>query len=130
MSCIRFDCVFCVVYFTFAATNFRRAFFCFAPRLFEFACKLLRTALAYEGLSDATMSSPKGVIKSAYETYDFIDEDLWLSMLEARNELQHIYDARLVEYLVSQILNHYIAAFEKLDDDLQALYGVEQLREW
>ena len=76
------------------------------------------------------MSSPKGVIKSAYETYDFIDEDLWLSMLEARNELQHIYDARLAEHLVSQILNHYIAAFEKLDDDLQALYGVEQLREW
>ena len=92
--------------------------------------KLLEAALTYKSLSDVSMSSPRGIIKSAYETYDFIDEELWLSMLAARNESQHIYDARLAEHFISQILDRYIVAFEKLDDDLVAFYGVEQLREW
>ena len=76
------------------------------------------------------MSSPRSVIKSAYETYDFIDEEVWLGMLAERNELQHIYDVRSAERLVSEILDRHIAEFEKLGDDLVALYGVEQLQQW
>ena len=99
-------------------------------RQFEFAWKLLKAVLTYEGFMDASTGSPRAVIKSAYQTYDFIDEDLWLDMLAARNESQHIYDDRSAERLVSQILNRYIPAFEKLNNDLVALYGVGQLREW
>lgn len=37
---------------------------------FELAWKLLRKTLEYEGRMDAATGSPRGVIKSAYATYD------------------------------------------------------------
>lgn len=34
------------------------------------------------------------MIKSAYSSCDFIDEDKWPPMLDARNEALHVYDDR------------------------------------
>ena len=33
------------------------------------------------------------ILKTAFTIYDFIDENVWLEMLRARNDMTHIYDA-------------------------------------
>lgn len=89
---------------------------------FELAWKLLRKTLEYEGRLDVATGSPRGIIKTAYSTYDFIDEDLWLAMLDDRNAAEHVYDSKLAERLVNSILTHYIAAFDDLLANLNLLY--------
>ena len=58
---------------------------------FELGWKLLKELMKYEGNSQAASGSPRAIIKEAYASYSFLDETLWLSMLEARNDMTHIY---------------------------------------
>ena len=83
--------------------------------------------LEYEGRMDAATGSPRGIIKSAYATYDFIDEEVWLSMLNDRNASEHVYDSALAERLVTAILDRYIPEFEHLLSCLIDLYGEKLL---
>lgn len=94
---------------------------------FELAWKLLQKTLAYEGTVEAAVGSPRGIIKAAYKAYDFIDEAVWLEMLTARNESEHVYDSRMAERLVNDIIARYIGTFEKLQESLEDLYGEKLL---
>ena len=81
---------------------------------FELSWRLLYKTLQHERKMSEATYSPRGVIKSAYATYDFIDEEVWLSMLNDRNASEHVYDSALAERLVEAILDRYIPEFEKL----------------
>lgn len=94
---------------------------------FELAWKLMRETLRYEGRQDAATGSPRSVIKVAYAAYDFIDEELWLSMLEDRNAAEHVYDSNLAIRLVNDILARYISEFENLIAILESMYGKDLL---
>lgn len=94
---------------------------------FELAWKLLQKTLAYEGTTEAAVGSPRGIIKAAYKAYDFIDEAIWLEMLTARNESEHVYDSNMAQRLVNDIIARYIGTFESLQDSLEGLYGEELL---
>ncbi len=94
---------------------------------FELAWKLLQRALRYEGRLDAATGSPRGVIKAAYSTYDFIDEDAWLAMLDDRNAAEHVYDSELAKRLTDSILMRYIPVFEDMLEQLEFLYDQELL---
>lgn len=95
---------------------------------FELAWKLLKQLLQYEGNAQAATGSPRSIIKAAYSIYDFIDEEVWLTMLNARNDMTHIYDGQAAKQIVNNILEEYIPAFEALKQDLERLYG-ERLQE-
>lgn len=90
---------------------------------FELAWKLLKATLAYEGVAEAASGSPRQILKAAYGTYDFLDEGLWLEMLQARNDLAHLYDGEAVQELVRRIIDAYIPEFQELRRQLEALYG-------
>lgn len=94
---------------------------------FELSWKLLRNALEYEGRTEAATGSPRGIIKAAYATYPFIDEEPWLAMLDDRNAAEHVYDAKFASELVGNILDSYIPEFEKLLTELEKLYDTELL---
>ena len=94
---------------------------------FELSWRLLYKTLEHEGMMSAVTCSPRGVIKSAYATYDFIDTEVWLSMLSDRNASEHVYDSALAERLVTVILDRYISEFEHLLSCLIDLYDEEQL---
>lgn len=89
--------------------------------------KLLHKTLEYEGFAEAATGSPRGVIKAAYATYDFIDEELWLDMLADRNAAEHVCDAALAQRLVAVINGEYISAFIQLASDLEGLYAADLL---
>ena len=89
----------------------------------ELGWKVLKELIKYEGKSIANSGSPREIIKAAYSIYSFIDEDTWLSMLKARNDMSHIYDGNAARNLVNLILDNYIPEFIKLKDEIQAYYG-------
>ena len=90
---------------------------------FELGWKLLKDLLRYEGLEVSVSGSPRTIIKEAYLLYDFLDEETWLGMLHARNDVTHIYNSVLAEKLVKDILACYIPAFTAMEAGLRARYG-------
>lgn len=95
---------------------------------FELSWKLLQKVLQYDGRIESASGSPRAVIKAAYSSYDFIDEDRWLSMLDARNEALHVYNAEMANRLVNTIINEYIPTFDDLLANLEKSYSVEILK--
>ena len=90
---------------------------------FELGWKVLKELLKYEGKSVANTGSPREILKSAYTIYDFIDEEIWLSMLKSRNDMTHIYDGNAAKELVHTILTLYIPEFLRMQAELSKLYG-------
>ncbi|WP_314665460.1 HI0074 family nucleotidyltransferase substrate-binding subunit [uncultured Selenomonas sp.] len=90
---------------------------------FELGWKLLKDLLRYEGLEVSVSGSPRTIIKEAYLLYDFLDEETWLGMLHARNDVTHIYNSTLAQNLVGDILTQYIPAFTAMEAGLRARYG-------
>lgn len=90
---------------------------------FELAWKLLKETLAFEGVAEAASGSPRQIVKAAFSTYDFLDEETWLDMLRARNAITHTYDGESVRELVRLIIDEYTPAFSVLHQGLEGLYG-------
>lgn len=89
---------------------------------FELGWKVLKELLKYEGRGVANTGSPREILKVSYAVYDFIEEDIWLSMLKSRNDMTHIYDGEAAKQLVNTILNSYIPAFLKMKDGILGYY--------
>lgn len=92
---------------------------------FELGWKMLKDLLRYEGDADAATGSPRDILKSAYRYFDFVEEDVWLSMLNDRNRVLHIYDASAARELVDTIIDRYIPAFVRLESSIELRYGTE-----
>lgn len=89
---------------------------------FELGWKVLKELLRYEGKSIANTGSPREIIKAAYGIYEFIDEDIWLAMLKARNDMTHIYDGNEAKELVKTIIDMYIPAYCKMKEEIEKRY--------
>lgn len=89
---------------------------------FELAWKVLKELLRYEGRSVAISGSPREIIKASYEIYDFLEEDIWISMLRDRNNMTHIYDGNEARELAKKILDCYIPIFVHMKEEVEAKY--------
>lgn len=89
---------------------------------FELAWKVLKELLRYEGRSVAISGSPREIIKASYEIYDFLEEDIWISMLRDRNNMTHIYDGKEARELAQKILDCYIPTFVHMKEEIEAKY--------
>ena len=95
---------------------------------FELGWMVLKELLRYEGRGEANSGSPREILKTAFELYDFVDEELWLAMLKDRNSMNHIYDGQAARDLVQTILERYIPAFQLLRTSIAERYA-EQLEQ-
>ena len=89
---------------------------------FELSWKVLKELLVYEGVTEAANGSPREIIKAAYRTYDFINEEIWLSMLSERNSTSHVYDKKAAKALVEKIISEYIDSFVDLEKHIEERY--------
>lgn len=89
---------------------------------FELGWKVLKELLLYEGVSAGKTGSPREIIKAAYQTFDFIHEEVWLSMLKERNDTSHIYDGNAAKKLVKKILEDYIGEFAQMEEKIEEKY--------
>lgn len=90
---------------------------------FELSWKVLKELLRYEGKSIANSGSPREIIKAAYTIYNYLDEEIWLEMLRARNDMTHIYNGEAAKQMVSLILKRYIPAFVVMEEKIRKDYG-------
>ncbi|MBQ1613636.1 MAG: nucleotidyltransferase substrate binding protein [Selenomonas sp.] len=90
---------------------------------FELGWKLLKELIKYEGRPVAASGSPRSIIKEAYKMYDFFEADIWLEMLDRRNDLTHIYDGKEANRLAYLIMDRYIPEFLKMERYIAELYG-------
>lgn len=89
---------------------------------FELGWKVLKEFLKYEGKQEAISGSPREIIKASYSCFDFIEQEVWLSMLKDRNDFTHIYNEDMAIELVKKIINVYISAFNIMDKELKQIY--------
>ena len=89
---------------------------------FELGWKVLKELLRYEGNSIANTGSPREIIKAAYSVYEFIDEEIWISMLRERNNMTHIYDGEAAKELVESIIKKYIPMFCTMKREIENKY--------
>ena len=89
---------------------------------FELGWKVLKELLKYEGVEAAVTGSPRVIIKEAYKVFPFLNEDIWLSMLRARNDMTHIYNGTAARRLVQVILDSFIPEFMRIQKGIEEYY--------
>ena len=85
---------------------------------FDLAWKLIREVLKEDyGITDFPSDSPKETLKKA-KSVDLINDDIWLEMLDDRNELTHdyYYDSALEKY--KKIIELYIPLLQKFKNSI------------
>ncbi|HIU40899.1 MAG TPA: nucleotidyltransferase substrate binding protein [Candidatus Aphodocola excrementigallinarum] len=87
---------------------------------FELSWKTIKAYLEEEGYEE--MSSPRKVLKQAFESNIIADEEVWSNMLEARNSTAHTYDEEKAIYYEDVIKNKYV---KKLDELIKKLNEVK-----
>ena len=90
---------------------------------FELGWKMLKELLKYEGKAVGATGSPRAIIKEAYSIYDFLEEDIWLEMMENRSDLAHIYDGGKARELADIIISKYVPEFQKMENAVNGRYG-------
>lgn len=89
---------------------------------FELGWKVLKELLQYEGRIEAKSGSPREILKTAFQIYDFIDEDVWIAMLNDRNSMGHVYDGNAAKRLARVIIDSYIPVFQVLERKIEERY--------
>lgn len=83
-------------------------------RLFELSWKTLKEYMQKElGMHEAKTGSPREILKLAYQQELIQDEQIWLEMLDYRNDDSHHYRKSDAIIYVSKIQNHYLSVIEK-----------------
>lgn len=84
---------------------------------FELAWKTLKEYLEFMGINN-DMIGPRGVLKTAFEEGIIYDGDLWIKMMEARNNMSHRYDYEESRKIYNDIKEIYVSLLEKLSSKL------------
>ena len=79
---------------------------------FELAWKTLKDYLEDHGVVD--VNNPKNVLRKAFQENLFIDDALWLRMLDDRNSLSHVYKQEMSAIIFENIKNDYAQALRDL----------------
>lgn len=88
---------------------------------FELAWKTMKRVLSHEGI---ICNTPRECLKSAFRLGIIDNEDLWLSMLNDRNLVAHVYDEKIANEIYERI-KKYFGAFKSLISVLENEYCQE-----
>ena len=83
---------------------------------FELAWKTLKDYLEAQGVS---VTFPRDVVKEAFQAGILTRGEVWLEMLERRNELSHTYNETTFEESVEAVRERYYAAIAELVQTLK-----------
>ncbi len=84
---------------------------------YEISWKTLKEYLVYSGYETST--SPRNVLKSAYQNSIIDNEEVWLNMISDRNVSSHEYNENEIEDSALRIKNSYIFEFQALIQKLK-----------
>jgi nucleotidyltransferase substrate binding protein (TIGR01987 family) len=90
---------------------------------YEMSWKALKKFMAFEGFDCA---SARECFKKAYQTGYINNEQAWLSVLEDRNTITHIYNENEAKLIYAKIKETYAPKFAKLEQRLKnKLVGIK-----
>lgn len=89
---------------------------------FDIAWKVMKDILVKEmGVLDFATGSPRETLEQAF-TNRIIDDDRWIQMLKARNQLAHDYDGSFATEKFKDIVQVYYPLFVKFRDKAEGYY--------
>lgn len=89
---------------------------------FDIAWKVMKDILIKKlEILDFAIGSPRETLEQAF-TNKIIDDDQWIQMLRARNQLAHDYDGTFAAEKFQDIVNVYYPLFDKLKKDVKKYY--------
>jgi len=83
---------------------------------FELAWKTLKLFLLEQGI---ITKSPAEALKESYKFGLFKDEEIFLDMLEDRNQTSHIYSQEMSKGIYNRIKKQYLSSLQKLSKELK-----------
>ena len=83
----------------------------------ELAWNVLKDFLEYEGIPDLVGS--RSTVREAFKRGLLTDGDLWMDMIDKRNQTSHTYNQALAQSLVHTIMGLYHPAFVSLQASMQ-----------
>ncbi len=90
---------------------------------FDISWKIIKEVLNDEfGIMDFPSGSPKETLKKA-ASVELIKSDIWLDMLDDRNNLSHDYDFVFAYEQYDKIIKKYIPVFEELKSKIENYIG-------
>lgn len=89
---------------------------------FDISWKVMKDILVKNmGITDFAIGSPREVLKTAYVN-GLIDDDQWLVMLKARNQLAHDYDGEYAKEIFDSVNQKFYKSFEKFKNNVAVYY--------
>jgi nucleotidyltransferase substrate binding protein (TIGR01987 family) len=76
----------------------------------ELAWNVLKDYLTYQGISDLVGS--RDASRSAFKNALVQDGDVWMKMIEARNQTSHTYNIEIAQTIVKSICQSFYPAFQ------------------
>lgn len=94
---------------------------------FDLSYKLAKDILVeYHGVADFAKGSPREILKTAFQA-DIIDDEAWLQMLKARNEIVHEYkELSVVDDWCEKITTTYLPLFQDLVEYTQTILATHR----
>lgn len=86
---------------------------------FEQSWKAIKEILERHGVGEKKIGSPKMIIKQAFAAGMIDDEELWLEMLTARNDVAHSYNEKVALEIIDATQKKFIALFEALRTEIE-----------
>ena len=90
---------------------------------FEQAWKAMKEILVRHGVGEKKIGSPKMIIKQAYAAGMIDDENLWLEVLAARNNVTHSYNEEVALEIIDASQKKFLALFQRLKDEIEKNWG-------
>ncbi len=89
---------------------------------FDISWKVMKDILIKElEILDFAIGSPRETLQQAFMN-GIIEDDQWMKMLRARNQLAHDYDGTFAAEKFQDIIKVYYPLFEKLKNDVAKYY--------
>lgn len=88
---------------------------------FDLAWKVMKDIIIqYYAIVDFPKGSPREVLRKAFEV-QLIEDDVWLEMLQKRNELTHDYDGEIVKLVCKKVVDCYIEKFVEFSQTVEKM---------
>ena len=89
---------------------------------FDLSWKVMKDIIIqYYAVVDFPKGSPREVLRKAFD-FQLINDDLWMEMLNNRNELTHDYDGEVIKTICHEIVNQYIDLFYDFQNVVETQY--------
>jgi len=85
---------------------------------FEQAWKAMKELLEQQGFAEERTGSPKIVLKTAFAAGMIGDEELWMTALNARNNVAHSYNKEIALDIINQTKDKFYKMFETLKKEI------------